>query len=121
MKPFFCDVILGNSLFFGPDKKYILTDSASGNYGPFFGFGIVGALTSRKISSLAVRDLQGTQQICERINRNYDFQFLMFKIIGRLPEYYKYLKPMFGRTSSGIPGYPKDWISEITGNDPNFR
>lgn len=109
-KPFFCEVMLGNSFFFG--------------------FGIVGALTSGKISSLAVRDPLGAQRMFGRINR--DFQFMMFKIIGRLPEglklslfkalpdYYKYLKPLFGRMGEGIPGYPKDWIAEITGNDPDF-
>ena len=124
--------MLGNSLFFGPDNKYILTGSSSGSCDPFFGFGIVGALTSGKISSLAVRDPQGAQQMFDRINRNHDFQFMMFKIIDRLPEglklslfkalpdYYKYLKPVFGRMGKGIPGYPKDWIAEITGNDPNF-
>ncbi len=131
-KPFFCEVLLGNSLFAGPDNRYILTGSASGSYDPFFGFGIVGALTSGKISALAVRDPLGARQFFERINRNHDFQFLMFKIIDRLPEglklnlfkalpdYYKYLRPVFGRMGNGIPGYPKDWIAEYTGNEPCF-
>lgn len=131
-KPFFCEVMLGNSLFFGPGDEYILTGSASGSYDPFFGFGIVGALTSGKISSLAVRDPQGAKLLFERINRNHDYLFKIFKIIDflpdtlklnlfkALPDYYKFLKPVFGRVGEGIPGYPRNWVSEITGNAPNM-
>ncbi len=131
-KPFFCEVMLGNSLFFGPDNKYILTGSASGTYDPYFGFGIVGALTSGKISSIAVRDPAGAQAMFNRINRNHDFLFRIFSIIESLPnglklnlfkvlpDYFKFLKPVFGRIGEGIPGYPKNWVAGITGNDPDF-
>ena len=67
-----------------------------------------------------------------RINKNHDFLFRFFTIIESLPnglklslfkalpDYYKFLKPIFGRVGEGIPGYPRNWVTEITGNDPSF-
>ncbi len=128
-KPFFCETIIDNYLFYGPGKnKYILTGSASGTYDPYFGFGIVGALTSGKIAALAVRDPEGAQVIFDRINRNHDFLFRLFgmldhmpiklklKLFKAMPDRYSLVKPIFGRVGLGIPGYPRNWISEFTGN-----
>jgi len=89
----------------------------------------VGALTSGKISSLAVRDPEGAQVIFDRINRNYTYLYYLFEALDRtpqavklglfqiLPSYYKFLKPIFGRIGHGIPGYPRDWIAEFIGNE----
>ncbi len=131
-KPFFCETIMDNRLFFGPGNKYIMTGSASGTYDPYFGFGIVGALTSGKISALAVRDPEGAQILFDRVNRNHDFLFKLFEILDRLPlllklklfkmlpNHFKLVKPVFGRVGHGIPGYPRNWISEFTGNEENY-
>ncbi len=125
-KPFFCEIITGKRLFFGPGNKYIMTGSASGSMDPYFGFGIVGALTSGKISSLAVRDPDGAQVLFDRINRNHMYLYYLFETISLLPNsvkfklfetmpaYYKFFKPVFGRMGYGIPGYPRDWVAEFT-------
>ena len=126
-KPFYCELMLGKRLFFGPGNNYILAGSASGSMDPFYGFGIVGALTSGKIASLAVRDPDGAQVLFDRINRNYTYLYHLFNVLSLLPyglkwefykvmpRFYKYLKPIFGRMGYGIPGYPRDWIAEFTG------
>ncbi len=131
-KSFYAEMMLGTRLFFGPGEKYIMTGSASGSQDPFFGFGIVGALTSGKIASIAVRDPEGAQVMFDRINRNYNYLYNLFNIHDRLPmflkinmykalpKYYGLLKPVFGRVGYGIPGYPRNWITEFTGNDPNY-
>lgn len=127
-RSFYAEMILGNKLYFGPGNKYIMTGSASGSQDPYFGFGIVGALTSGKIAALAVRDPEGAQTLFSRINRNYRYLYNLFEIHDKmpnflklgmykaLPRYYKYLRPVFGRVGFGIPGYPRNWIEEITGN-----
>lgn len=126
-KPFYAEQMLGTRLFFGPGEKYIMTGSASGTQDPYFGFGIVGALTSGKIASLAVRDPEGARILFNRINRNYNYLLRLFNIHERLPnsmklgmykalpKYYKYLRPLFGRVGLGIPGYPRNWIEEFVG------
>jgi flavin-dependent dehydrogenase len=124
-------MMLGTRLYFGPGNKYIMTGSASGSQDPYFGFGIVGALTSGKIASLAVCDPEGAQVLFSRINRNYKYLYNLFEIHDKmpdfiklqmykaLPKYYKFLKPVFGRVGFGIPGYPRNWIEELTGNTDN--
>ncbi len=124
-KPFTCEVMMDCNLFFGPGNDYILTGSASGTFDPYFGFGIVGALTSGKISALAVRDPDGAQTLFDKVNRNNVYLYYLFEVLARLPRslkwdifrvlpgYYKYLKPIFGRIGHGIPGYPRDWIAEF--------
>ncbi len=123
-KPFYCEVVMDNRLFAGPGNKYILTGTASGTYDPYYGFGIVGALTSGKISSLAVRDPEGAQIMFNRINRNHDYLFRLFETLERLPislklklfktipSYYKFLKPLLRRMGHGIPGYPGNWVED---------
>ncbi len=102
------------------------TGSASGSYDPYCGYGIVGAMTSGKISALAVRDPDGAQVLFDRINRNHMYLYYMFEVIAKLPQamrfqmltsmpgYYKYSKALFGRMGHGIPGYPRDWLEEFT-------
>ncbi len=130
-RSFYSEMMLGNRLFFGPGNKYIMSGSASGSQDPYFGFGIVGALTSGKIAALAVRDPSGAQAIFSRINRNYTYLNNLFKVHDKLPnslklgmykalpKYYKYLRPVFGRVGYGIPGYPRNWIEELTGQTEN--
>ena len=127
-RSFYAEMMIGNRLYFGPGNKYIMAGSASGSQDPYFGFGIVGALTSGKIAALAVHDPEGAQVIFSRINRNYNYLNNLFKIHDKmpdfmkiqmyksLPKYYKFLRPVFGRVGFGIPGYPRNWIEEITGN-----
>ncbi len=129
-KPFYVEQMQGVRLFAGPGDKYIITGSASGSIDPYFGFGIVGALTSGKISAIAVRDPEGAAVLFNRINRNHNFLLKLFNIHDRLPEpvklgiykslpkYYKFFKPIFGRVGYGIPGYPRNWIEEFTGDTP---
>ncbi|MCP4630608.1 MAG: hypothetical protein GY850_44905, partial [bacterium] len=124
-KPFYSEVMVGKRLFFGPGEKYIMTGSASGSYDPCYGYGIVGALTSGKISSTAVRDPDGAQVLFNRINRHYMYLYYLFefmdklpgafklKMLGSLPRFYKYLKPMLGPMGYGIPGYPDDWVAKF--------
>ena len=124
-KPFQCEMMTNCQLFFGPNNDYIMTGSASGSADPFFGFGIVGALTSGKISALAVRDPDGAQALFDHINRNNKYLYFLYEVIARmptsmkwelykvLPKYYKYLKPVFSRMGYGIPGYPRDWVGEF--------
>ncbi len=125
-KPFYCEVMIGTRLFFGPGNKYIMTGSASGSHDPYYGYGIVGALTSGKISALAVRDPDGAQVLFDRINRHHMYLYNMFEVIARFPQslkfkmfetmpaYYKYTKSLFSRMGYGIPGYPHDWMEEFT-------
>jgi hypothetical protein len=92
---------------------------------PYFGFGIVGALTSGKVSALAVRDPEGAQVLFDQINRNNAYLYFLFEALSRfprslkwemfkvLPKGYRYLKPILGQIGRGIPGYPRDWVSEF--------
>ncbi len=129
-KPFFTETMIGTRLFFGPGNRYIMTGSASGTYDPYCGYGIVGALTSGKVSALALRDPDGAQRLFDRMNRNYMYLYNMFETISKLPisvklkmltvmpAYYKYSKAIFSRMGYGIPGYPRDWMEEFTRDDP---
>jgi len=124
-RPFQCQVMMGCRLFFGPGNRYIMTGSASGSMDPYFGFGIVGALTSGKIAALAVRDPEGAQVLFDQINRNNTYLYWLFETISLLPRSlkweifkvlprgYRFLKPVFGPIGRGIPGYPRDWVSEF--------
>jgi len=125
-KPFSCEIMAGKRLFFGPGNNYIMTGSASGSQDPYFGFGIVGAITSGKISALAVRDPDRAQVLFDKINRHHTYlyylfeavtllpQAMKFKLFEVMPSYYRYLKPIFGPMGYGIPGYPRDWMAEFT-------
>lgn len=125
-KPFFCETMIGTRLFFGPGRRYIMTGSASGSYDPYLGYGIVGALTSGKVSALALRDRDGAQVLFNRMNRHHMYLYQTFEIVARLPRalkfkmlttmpaYYKYTKVLFNRLGHGIPGYPRDWMEEFT-------
>ena len=125
-KPFYCETMIGTRLFFGPGNRYIMTGSASGSYDPYCGYGIVGALTSGKVSAMAVRDRDGAQVLFDRINRHHMYLYRVFEAITRLPPrvklqmltsmpaYYKYTKAFLGRMGRGIPGYPRDWMEEFT-------
>jgi len=122
--PFYCEVAMDNRLFAGPENKYILTGTASGTYDPYFGFGIVGAMTSGKISAMAVSDPQGAQVLFDRVNRYHDNLFTLFERMERLPisvklamfkkmpGLYKYVKPVFDKMGLGVPGYPRSWAQE---------
>ena len=125
-KPFYCETMIGTRLFFGPGNRYIMTGSASGSYDPYLGYGIVGALTSGKVSALALRDRDGAQVLFDRINRHHMYLYqtfemvsklpraLKFKMLTSMPAYYKYTKVFFNRLGHGIPGYPRDWMEEFT-------
>ena len=125
-KPFYCETMIGTRLFFGPGNRYIMTGSASGSYDPYCGYGIVGALTSGKVSALALRDRDGAQVLFDRMNRNHMYLYYTFEMVAKLPQalrmrmltsmpaYYKYTKVLFGRMGHGIPGYPRDWMEEFT-------
>jgi hypothetical protein len=118
--------MIGTRLFFGPGNRYIMTGSASGSYDPYLGYGIVGALTSGKVSALALRDRDGAQVIFDRMNRHHMVLYNTFEMVARLPRalkfkmltsmpaYYKYTKVLFNRLGHGIPGYPRDWMEEFT-------
>jgi len=124
-KPFHCEVMLGVRLFCGPGGRYIAAGTASGSVDPFFGFGIVGALTSGKVAALAVRDPEGARTLFHRMNRHHTYLYYLFEAFSRLPRTlkweifknthasYRYLKPLFGPIGRGIPGYPRDWIAEF--------
>jgi len=53
---------------------------------PDYGFGIVGALTSGKVSALALRDRDGAQVLFDRMNRNHMYLYYTFEAIARLPQ-----------------------------------
>ncbi len=124
-KPFYAQVMIGKRLFFGPGDKYIMTGSASGSFDPCYGYGIVGALTSGKVSAMAVRDPEGAQYIFDRMNRHHMYLYYLFEIMAKLPlgiklkmlsilpGYYKYLKPLLGPMGYGIPGYWDDWVADF--------
>jgi len=123
--PFSCQVMLGTRLFCGPEDRYIAAGTASGSVDPFFGFGIVGALTTGKIAALAVRDPHGARALFDRVNRHHGYLYWLFELLSRVPRSLKWkvfarmaiayplLKPLLGPIGLGIPGYPRDWIAEF--------
>ncbi len=125
-EPFICHVMKSHNLFAGPGNRYILTGTASGTIDPFYGFGIVGALTSGKIAAMAVYDPEGALALFSEVNRNFKYSYYLFELLSLVPRRLKWglfkkmlnkkkktkLNPIFERAGNGIPGYPRNFMAE---------
>jgi flavin-dependent dehydrogenase len=102
---------------------YILAGAAGNNIDPMGGFGIHGAILSGVIAARAVSSPEKAAEELKRLNKRFTVAALTFESLKRMPasarfyrivlSYPELFGPMMFLMGRGIPGYDRNWCTEV--------